>query len=91
MPAAPCCWQTCGSAVLRAGCESGDRESFSLREQEPPRHGRVVSLAGDILRFQALKFVVGHPEIVSVSESLKAGRSTEAVSEPSEQNRAEQA
>jgi len=40
---------------------------------------------------QALDFLVDHPEIVSVSESLKADRSTEAVSEPSEQNRAEQA
>ena len=91
MPAAPCCWETCGSAVLRAARESGDREPFSLREQEPPRHPQVVSRAGDIVRFQALDFLVDHPEIVSAGESLQADSSTEAVSEPSEQNRAEQA
>jgi hypothetical protein len=62
-----------------------------VREQEPPRHRQVVSLAGDIVRFLALDFLVYHPEIVSVGESLKADRSTEALSEPPEQNRAEQA
>jgi len=40
---------------------------------------------------QALDFLVDHPEIVSAGESLQADSSTEAVSEPSEQNRAEQA
>jgi hypothetical protein len=76
---------------LEGGPANRDREPFSLREHEPPRHRQVVSLAGDIVRLQALDFLVDHPEIVSVSESLKADRSTEAVSEPSEQNRAEQA
>jgi hypothetical protein len=61
-----------------------------VREREPPvGTGQVVSLAGDIVRSQALDFQVDHAEIVSVGESLKADGPTEAVSEPPEQDRAE--
>src|SRR5438034_4512910 len=57
-----------------------------VREREPPvGTGQVVSLAGDIVRLQALDFQSDHAEIVSVGESLRADGPTEAVAEPSEQ------
>jgi ATP-dependent Clp protease protease subunit len=60
---------------------------WSESESLPMGNGQVVSLAGDIVRSQALDFLVDHAEIVSVGESLKADGSTEAVSEPSEEER----
>jgi hypothetical protein len=62
----------------------------SKSESLPLGNGQVASPAGAIVRSQALDLLVDHAEIGPVGESLKADRSTEAVSEPSEQNRAEQ-
>jgi hypothetical protein len=64
-------------------------------EREPERTGQVVSLAGDIVGSKALDFLVDHAEIASEGESLWADEdpdedSTEAVSEPPEQDRAEE-
>lgn len=60
-------------------------------EREPERTGEVVSLAGDIVRSKALDFLVDPAEIASEGESLGADEdSTEAASEPPEQNRAEE-
>ena len=56
------------------------------------RTGQVVSLAGDIVRSRRSTLLVDHAEIVSEGESLKADEdSTEAASEPPEQDRAERA
>jgi hypothetical protein len=68
---------------------------WSESESLPMGNGQVVSLAGDIVRSQALDFLVDHAEIASEGESLWADEdpdedSTEAVSEPPEQDRAEE-
>jgi len=63
--------------------------------REPERTGEVVSLAGDIVRPKALDFLVDHVEIAWEGESLRRTRTpdedcTGAVSEPPEQDRAEE-
>jgi hypothetical protein len=80
------------------------RGSSSLPHSPLKPTGQVVSRAGDIVRSKALDFLVDHAEIASEGESLRAdedsGRglrtrtpdedSTEAASEPPEQDRAEE-
>jgi hypothetical protein len=71
------------------------RGSSSLPHSPLKPTGQVVSLAGDIVRSKALDFLVDHAGIASEGESLWRTRtpdedSTEAVSEPPEQDREEE-
>jgi hypothetical protein len=75
------CLGECCYGAEAAGCLTPSLE----------RTGQVISLAGAIVRAKALDFPVDHAEIASEGESLKADEdSRKTVSEPPEQDRAEE-